>query len=74
VTSVAYISDTTNYNANTINFDANFTQSLATSSNIKRISTTLTSSAATPEELDKTIILHAFSSNIGGYKLEERDF
>jgi len=75
-TEVRYISDTTNYNpaGNTINFDADFTQTLGTTTNIKRISTTLTSDAASPDELDKTIILHAFSCNIGGYKLEERDF
>ena len=75
-TEVRYISDTTNYNpaGNTINFDADFTQTLGTTTNIKRISTTLTSDAASPDELDKEIILHAFSCNIGGYKLEERDF
>ncbi len=75
-TAVFYISDNTNYNpaGNTINFNADFTQQSATTTNIKRISTTLTSDAASPDELDKTIILHAFSCNIGGYKLEERDF
>ena len=76
VTDIAYITDATDYNpaGNTINFDANFTQTSATTTSIKRISTTLTSDAASPDELDKTIILHAFSCNIGGYKLEERDF
>lgn len=78
VTDIAYITDATDattYNAaNTINFDANFTQTSATTTNIKRITTTLTSDAASPEELEKTIILHAFSCNIGAYKLEERDF
>ena len=78
-TNVRYISDApvgNSYNTgtNTINFDANFTQALGTTSSIKRISTTLISDAASPEELDKTITLHAFSCNIGGYKLEERDF
>lgn len=75
-TEVFYIADTANYNpaGNTINFDANFAQESATTTNIKRITTTLTSDAASPDELDKTIILHAFSCNIGGYKLEERDF
>jgi len=79
VTTIAYISDatdTTTYNpiGNTINFNPNFTQTSATTTNIKRINTILTSGAASPEELGKTIILHAFSCNIGGYKLEERDF
>ena len=78
-TEVRYISDAPdgdsyNTGTNTINFDANFTQTLGTTTSIKRISTTLTSDAASPEELDKTITLHAFSCNIGGYKLEERDF
>lgn len=78
VTDIAYITDATdatNYNAaNTINFNANFTQTLGTETSIKRISTILTSDAASPDELDKKIILHAFSCNIGGYKLEEKDF
>ena len=75
-TEIAYIADatTTTYNAATINFDANFGQTLTSSSNIKRIEVTLTSDAASPDELDKKIILHAFSCNIGGYKLEEKDF
>ncbi len=77
-TTIAYIdddTDTTNYNTgNTINFNANFTQTKGSTTNIKRISTTLTSDAASPDELDKEIILHAFSCNIGGYKLEEKDF
>jgi len=79
-TTIAYIddapTDTTTYSpaGNTINFDANFNQTSATTTNIKRIGTTLTSDAASPDELGKTIILHAFSCNIGGYKLEERDF
>lgn len=76
-TNVRYISDAPNggtYNTGAINFDANFTQVLGSTTSIKRISTTLTSDAASPDELDKTITLHAFSCNIGGYKLEERDF
>lgn len=78
-TEVRYISDApvgNSYNTatNTINFDANFTQTLGTTTSIKRISSRLTSDAASPDELDKIIRLHAFSCNIGGYKLEERDF
>lgn len=76
VTTVAYINDAPDgntYAVNTLNFDANFTQTQP-SRNIKRISITLTSDAASPDELDKEIILHAFTSNIGGYKLEERSF
>ncbi len=80
VTTVAYISDaptgTATYNpvGNTINFDPNFAQTSATTTNIKRISTTLTSATDSPDELNKTIILHAFSCNIGGYTLEEKNF
>lgn len=75
-TTVRYINDTANYNTNTLAFspDLNIssgTQSSATSTNIKRITVTLTSSG--PDELDKEIILHGFSCNIGGYKLEEKD-
>lgn len=78
-TDVRYISDAPDGNSyntatNTINFDANFTEASGTTTSIKRISTTLTSDAVSPDELDKTITLHAFSCNIGGYKLEERDF
>lgn len=77
-TVVAYIDDapdgnTYNTASNTLNFDADFTQ-VQPSRNIKRISTTLTSDAASPDELDKEIVLHAFTCNIGGYKLEERSF
>ena len=72
-TTVSYNADATaggNYNQSTITFNP-FTASGGTT-NIKQISVTLESSG--PEELNKTIILHGFSCNIGGYKLEERDF
>lgn len=41
--------------------------------NIKSITVTLTSSSGL-DELEKNIVLRSFSCNIGGYKLEERDF
>ena len=41
------------------------------STNIKRLQVTLTSTSGVAE-LEKTITLHAFSCNIGTYKLEER--
>ncbi len=69
-TSVTYMSDSVNYNATGITFTPS---SGSTSSNIKGITVTLTSSSGETELL-KTIILHAFSSNIGGYILEERSF
>jgi len=75
-TTVRYISDTASYNTSTLAFSPDFntssgTTSSATSTNIKRITVTLTSSG--PAELEKNIVLHAFSCNIGGYKLEEKD-
>lgn len=45
----------------------------AGTTNIKSITVTLTSTSGT-EELEKTISLHAFSSNIGTHHLEVRDF
>lgn len=43
------------------------------STNIKMINVTLTSTTGV-DELSKTIVLRAFSSNIGGYTLKERTF
>lgn len=73
-TDIAYISDSPStgaYNSNALSFNPNFTQTLNTESNIKRITTTLTSSSGV-EELNKTIILHAFKCNIGAPELELR--
>jgi len=58
---------------NKITFTPNFSGNLGSSTNIKRITVTLTSSSGV-SELDKQIILHAFSCNIGGYTLAERGF
>ena len=76
---VAYINDAPgggNYadpgGDNKITFAPNFTDNTS-STNIKRVSVTLTSSSGV-SELDKTITLHAFSCNIGAYQLEERGF
>ena len=60
----------TNGGGGTLTFSPTFTD-LNTSTNIKRIQVTLTSSS-TAEELEKTITLHAFSCNIGSFALEER--
>ena len=77
---VSYIDDSPSggtFAANNIIFNPDLTTagttSSGTSTNIKRISVSLRSTSGL-EELDKEITLHAFSSNIGGYKLEERDF
>ncbi len=73
-TSVAYSSDTVSggYNKSNITYNP-FTPSGSTT-NIKSITTTLTSSSTATELNEKKIILRAFSCNIGGYKLEEKDF
>jgi len=74
---VAYMSDAEsgtgtyrNGGTGTLSFSPTFTDAAPTT-NIKRIQVTLTSSSSA-EELEKTIILHAFSCNIGSYALEER--
>lgn len=78
-TAVTYSSDGiaagsyTDSNAgNAIVHHTNFAAAAA-STNIKLITVTLTNTNGT-EELNKTIVLHAFSCNIGGYDLEERTF
>ncbi len=66
-TSVVYISDAPTsgaYNSSTLTFDVNLT-SVFPSTHIKGITATLTSNSGV-DELEKTIILHAFSCNIGG--------
>jgi len=55
-----------------ITFNNPFSSTPGGSTNIKHIQVTLTSSG--PDELDKEIVLNAFSCNIGGYRLEEKDF
>ena len=77
---VSYIDDSPSggtFAANNIIFNPDLTTAgtttSGTSTNIKRISVSLRSTSGL-DELDKEITLHAFSSNIGGYKLEERDF
>jgi len=49
------------------------TSAAGATSNIKGITITLTSGGSTPE-LQKTVKLNAFSSNIGSYKLERKVF
>ena len=66
-TSVDYISDAPSsgaYNSATLSFNPSFTAT-GSSTHIKRITATLTSTTGV-DELNKTIILHAFSCNIGG--------
>ena len=72
-TAVAYTTDNVigGYSQSTITY-VPFTPS-ATSTNIKSITVTLTSTSVA-DELKKTIVLRAFSCNIGGYEFEERVF
>ncbi len=73
-TELSYISDDVDggysdgHTINFIPFQAN-----DGTTNIKDITVTLTSTSDI-EELNKTIVLRAFSCNIGGYKLEEKVF
>jgi len=69
---VSYSNDSANYNSPNITYNP-FSPGGGGSTNIKMITATLTSASGV-EELQKEIKLRAFSCNIGGYKLEERDF
>lgn len=70
-TIISYSTDDADYNLTDITYNP-FIVSGGTT-NIKSISITLTSTSGI-EELNKKIILRAFSCNIGGYKLEAKDF
>lgn len=70
---IVYSNDSANYNQSSITFDPSFTAAAGTT-NIKSIIVTLTSSSAAEELNQKEITLRGFSCNIGGYKLEEREF
>ncbi len=68
-TAINYISDAAIYSGTTIAYKPDVGGG---SSNIKDITVTVTSSG--PAELTKTIILRAFSCNIGGYEFVSREF
>jgi len=70
-TSVYYTPDGANYAGSTVAYSFSPGTTSATSTNIKAISVTLTSTS-TVDELTKTVILHGFSCNIGGYEFESR--
>ena len=59
------------YNSSSIDYTP-FSSLSSGTSNIKTIIVTLTNPGAVTE-LNKTIVLRAFSCNIGGYQLEEKD-
>ncbi len=73
-TVVSYASDgvTGGYSQSTISY-VPFSAAATTSSNIKNINVTLTSTSGVTD-LAKNITLGAFACNIGGYTLEEREF
>lgn len=76
-TAVSYITDGsyTPNGSKEISFSPSFSSSPTGTTNIKSIIVTLTSTdTANADVLEKTIILRAFSCNIGGYKLKERVF
>jgi hypothetical protein len=63
-TTVAYINDNASYDSATLTYVPGGTP--GSSTNIKQISVTLTSTSGV-DELDKNITMRAFSCNIGGY-------
>ncbi|WP_373033149.1 type II secretion system protein [Sulfurovum sp.] len=73
-TSIAYTGDGVagGYNQSTVTF-VPFAAPGGTTTNIKSITVNLTSTSGIGE-LQKDIMLRAFTCNIGGYKLEERSF
>lgn len=73
-TSVYYSSDAANYNSTSINFNFDPANLSGSSTNIKTISVTLTSSSGM-DELNKSIVLNAFSCNTGdGFDFQHRSF
>lgn len=68
-TNVAYIGDTANYDATIVTYAPAAT--VTGTSNIKHITVTLTSTSG-ESELNKSIVLKAFSCNVGGYKYVHR--
>jgi hypothetical protein len=78
-TAITYSNDgasapTINYNSNILTYTPAFDDiGGGRTSNIKSITVTLTSTSGI-DDLNKTIVLRAFTSNIGSYTLEERFF
>lgn len=68
---VFYLNDAANYNSALITYSPTTPQSDST--NIKGIGVNV-SSTSDAEELDKLIVLWAFSCNVGGYKLEQHSY
>ena len=76
VTTVNYIKTTTTddtYTSTTVNFNSPFSNGSTTTTNVKAISTNVTSGSHS-DVLDTNITLKAFMCNIGTYTLETRTF
>ncbi len=75
-TKVTYITDTAGSawdSSQTLTFNSPLTSAGGTTTtNIKHVSITLTTTSTVEELLDKKIVFSAFSCNIGSYKLERR--
>lgn len=67
-TAISYGADTANYSGTSISFVPG---SGSATSNIKNIDVNITSTSGI-DELNKTIVMHAFSCNIGGIEYEMR--
>jgi hypothetical protein len=72
-TAVSYINDGSGYNGSSMTFNSPFGSAAAGTTNIKAVSTTVTSGSH-DAALGTNITLRAFSCNIGTYQLEERSF
>jgi len=72
-TGIVYSSDTVTGGYNQSSIVYNPFGAPGGTTNVKSITATLTSSSGV-DELDKEIVLRAFSCNIGEYQLEERNF
>ena len=75
-TNVKYINDTnpvTSFDSKGISYNPNFAATVTGTKNVKAIDVTLTSTSGV-QELQKTIVLHAFGCNIGAAELVERKF
>jgi hypothetical protein len=75
VTDITYVSDDAGYDSTTFYYNYDPTAAIAAgdTSNIKSISITLTSTSG-EDALNKTITLHGFSCNIGGFDYAQREF
>jgi hypothetical protein len=71
-TTISYINDNAAYSNTSFAYAPGGVLAATQTSNIKHISVTLTSSSGV-KELNKTIILRAFSCNIGGFEYESRE-